>query len=79
MTFILDLFHALDFAAAAVQVVTPDEGERTACMDWIREQLDAGRVELVIAALMPHRDRPEAVMACICSTKPTRTECNAPL
>ena len=66
MTFILDLFHALDFAAAAVQAVTPDEGERTACVDWIREQLDAGRVELVIAALMPHRDRPEAVMACIC-------------
>ena len=66
MTFILDLFHALDFAAAAVQAVTPDEGERMACMDWIREQLDAGRVELVIAALMPHRDRPEAVMACIC-------------
>ena len=65
MTFILDLFHALEYAAAAVRDVTPDEGERTACMDWIREQLNAGQVTQVIAILEPHRRRSEAVAACI--------------
>ena len=60
MTFILDLFHALEYAAAAVRDVTPDEGERAACMDWIREQLNAGQVAQVIAVLEPHRRRSEA-------------------
>ena len=59
MTFILDLFHALEKAADAVRDVTPDESERTACMDWIREQLNAGQVAQVIAILEPHRRRLE--------------------
>ncbi len=66
MTFILDLFHALDCAAAAaVRDAAPDEGGRAACMDWIREQPDAGQVAQVIAILEPHRRRSEAVAACI--------------
>ena len=64
-TFILDLYHALEYAAAAVQAAAPDEGERKAWMGWIRKQLDAGRVDRAIAALKPHRDRSEAVAACI--------------
>ena len=63
-TFILDLCHALEYAAAAVQAAEPDEGRREAWMDWIRKQLDAGRVDLVIADLKPYR-RFEAVAACI--------------
>ncbi len=52
MTFILDLFHALD-CAAAVRDAAPDEGGRTAGMDWIREQPDAGQVAQVIAIPEP--------------------------
>ena len=34
-------------------------------MERIRKQLDAGQVDRVIADLKPHRDRHEAVAACI--------------
>ena len=66
-TFILDLCHALEYAAAAVQAAEPDKGRREAWMDWmdwIRKQLDAGRAERVVADLKPYR-RFEAVAACI--------------
>ena len=63
-TFILDLCHALEYAAAAVQDAAPDEGKRAAWMERIRKQLDAGRVDRVIADLKPYR-RLEAVAACI--------------
>ena len=63
-TFILDLYHALEYASDAVQAVTPDKGKQAAWMDWIRKQLDAGRAERVVAALKRHR-RLEAVAACI--------------
>ncbi len=46
-TLILDQFHALEYAAAAVQAVTLYIGERKAWMERIKEQLDAQ----VIAAL----------------------------
>ena len=64
-TFILDLCHALEYAAAAVQAAAPDEDKRTAWMERIRKQLDAGRVDLAVADLKPHRDRSEAVADCI--------------
>ena len=78
MTFILDLFHALEKAADAVQDLTADEGERTACLDWIRERLNAGQVAQVIAALEPHRHRSEAVAAFIryCETNADRMRCD---
>ena len=78
MTFILDLFHALDCAAAAVRDAAPDEGERAACMDWIREQPDTGQVAQVIAIPEPHRRRSEAVAACIrcCEANADRMRCN---
>ena len=65
MTFILDLFHALEQAAAAVQAAAPDERERKACMDRVKELLDAGQSAQVTAALEPWRNRSEAVAACI--------------
>ena len=64
-TFVLDLYHALEYAAAAVQDAAPDEGKRAAWMERIRKQLDAGRVDRAVAALKPHRDRSEAVADCI--------------
>ena len=63
-TFILDLYHALEYASAAVQAAAPDKGKQAAWMDWIRKQLDAGRAERVVAALKRYR-RFEAVEACI--------------
>ena len=43
MTFIFDLSHAFAYAAPAVQALTTDKGEQKACMDWIKEQLNARR------------------------------------
>ena len=47
-------------------------------LDWIREQLDAGRVAQITAALKPHRDRSEAVAACIrnCEANMDRMYCD---
>ena len=54
MTFVLDLFHALQYADAAVKAAVPHESERTDWMKTIRVQLNAGRVDDVIADLKPH-------------------------
>ena len=62
---VLDQFHALDCAAAAVQALTPDEGGRKARMEGIKQHLNDGRVACVIDDLKPHRDRDKAVAACI--------------
>ena len=67
MTFILDLYHVLEYASDAVQAAAPDEGERE---EWIREQLNAGRVDRIIAALKP--SRPASATA-----RPTGTGCAA--
>ena len=64
-TFILDQFHALDCAAAAVRALAPGRAGRKARMERIKAQLNGGRVDLVIAGLKPHRDRDEAVEACV--------------
>ena len=65
VTYILDQFHALEYAAAAVKALAPDKGGRKARMEEIKQQLDDGQVACVIAGLKPHRDRDEAVAACI--------------
>ena len=76
-TFILDLCRALEYASAAVQAAAPDKGRREAWMDWIRKQLDAGRVDRAVAALKRHR-RLEAVAACIryCEANMDRMRCD---
>ena len=75
--FILDLYHALEYASAALQAVPPDKGKQEAWMDWIRKQLDARRVKRVVAALKRHR-RFEAVAACIrtCEANMDRMRCD---
>ena len=63
--FILELFHALTYVAAA-QALTPDKSKQKLRMDWIKAQSNAaGWVARIIAALKLHRDRSEAVAACI--------------
>ena len=63
-TFILDLFHALHCADAAVKASAPDKSKQEDWMRRIKDQLNAGRVDDVIADLEPHRWL-EAVATCI--------------
>ena len=53
MIFILDQCHALDCANAAVKAAAPEESERKDWMKTINDQLNAGRVDGVIADLKP--------------------------
>ena len=62
---VLDQFHALEYAAAAVQALALDKGGRKARMERIKQQSDDGQVACVIDGLKPHRDRDKAVAACI--------------
>ena len=64
-TFILDQFHALECAVAAVQASAPDKSERQAWTERIRPQLNDGQVARVIDDPEPHRGRDEAVATCI--------------
>ena len=68
-TFILDRFHALDCAAAAVRAIAPDRAGRKARMERIKAQLNGGRVGPAVAGLKPHRHRDEAVEACVRCTE----------
>lgn len=65
VTFVLDLWHALDYAGAALRALVPDSAERKERLSEIKDDLKAGRVHDVIAWLEPHRDSDPAVAACI--------------
>ena len=64
VTFVLDLFHALDCADAAMKAAAPRESERKDWIKTIKNQLNAGRVDDVIADLETYR-RLEAGATCI--------------
>ena len=68
-TFILDQFHALDCAAAAVRAIAPDRSKRKARMERIKAQSNDGRVDLAVAELKRHRERDEAVEVCVRCTE----------
>lgn len=51
--------------AEAMELIEFMFPERTAGMDWIREQPYAGQVAQAFAILERHRSRSEAVAACI--------------
>ena len=64
MTFVLDLFHALDCADAAMKAAAPRESERKGWIKTIKNRLNTGRVHDVIADPETYR-RLEAGSTCI--------------
>ena len=56
--------HALGYAAA-VRALAPDKAERKVWMERVKAQLNDGRVDLAVAGMKPHRERDEAVEACV--------------
>ena len=65
VTFVLDLWHALDHAGATLRAIVPDAAERRRRIKEIKADLKAGRVHEVIAGFEPHRGRDPDVAACI--------------
>ena len=65
VTFILDLWHAIEYASAALRALCPDTAERKNLLQAVKADLKAGRVDAVISALTPHRHKDEAVVKCI--------------
>ena len=64
VTFVLDFFHALEYAGNAVKAMFPEGAERDRRLEGIRADLEAGRVAGVIRELEPFSGRHEAVEAC---------------
>ncbi len=65
VTFILDLWHALEYAGAALRALVPDTAERKARLEAVKADLKAGKVDEVIAALRPHRHTDSAAAKCV--------------
>ena len=51
VSFIIDQFHVLGYAAAAVQALASDKSKWKVCMDLIKEQMNAGQAAQFIAGL----------------------------
>ena len=64
-TFILDAFHALEYAGSALRALVPDREERRKRMETVKADLLAGKVDEVTAWLEPHRELDAAVAKCI--------------
>ena len=64
VTFVLDFFHAIEYAGNAVKAMFPEGAERDRRLEGIRADLEAGRVAGVIRELEPFSGRHEAVEAC---------------
>ena len=64
VTFVLDMFHALEYASGAVKAIFPDKAERDRRFDGIQADLEAGRAAKVIRELEPFNGRSKEVEAC---------------
>ena len=64
-TYILDLFHALEYASEAAPVLIGCKVGRKARLAGIKSLLLDGKVGRVIAELQPYRDWHKAVAKCI--------------
>ena len=73
----LEQFAHRNGVLAAEEVAVLSDGKREAWMERVRKQLDAGRVDLIVAALKRHR-RFKAVAACIrtCEANMDRMRCD---
>ena len=64
VTFVLDEFHCLEYAAAAVKAILPDREERDRRFGEIKADIEAGRIAKVVRELEPFSGRHEEVAAC---------------
>ena len=64
VTFVLDMFHALEYAADAVRSIHPAGAERDRRFAEVRADTGAGRAGKVVRELEPFRDRYGEVAAC---------------
>ena len=64
VTFVLDIFHALEYASDAVKAMFPDKAERDRRFKGIKADLEAGRAAKVIRELEPFSGRYKEVEAC---------------
>lgn len=63
-TFVLDMFHALEYASDAVKAIFPDKAERDRRFEEIKADIKAGRASKVIRDLDPFSSRHKEVAAC---------------
>ena len=64
VTFVLDMFHALEYASDAVKAMVPDTAERDRRFAGIKADFEAGRAAKVIRELEPFSGRSKEVKAC---------------
>ena len=64
VTFVLDMFHALEYASDAVKAMVPDTAERDRRFAGIKADLEAGRAAKVIRELERFSGRSKEVKAC---------------
>ena len=65
VTYVLDFWHALEYAGAALRALKFTDAECAQCRADIRDLLKDGRVHDVIAWLEPYRAQDQAVATCI--------------
>ena len=64
VTYILDLYHLLDYLCDAVKAIAPNRQRRQELVEHYQSMLRKGRVRQLIEELSPHRHDHEAVEAC---------------
>jgi hypothetical protein len=64
VTFVLDVFHALEYASDAVKAIFPDKAERDRRFEGIKADIEAGRTAKVVRDLDPFSSRRQEVAAC---------------
>ena len=76
-TFILDQFHALEYATATVQVLTLDEGERQAWTEGSGNSRTTGRLPALSTTRSHTADGTKPSRPASTNSKPTRIGCAA--
>ncbi len=64
VTFVLDVYHCLEYASDAVKAILPDKAERDRRFEEIKADIEAGRAAKVVRELEPFSGRHEEVAAC---------------
>ena len=64
VTFVLDQFHALEYASDAVKAILPEGTERDRRFAEVKADIEAGRADRVVRELEPFSGRHKAVEDC---------------